>query len=234
MAPPPAKKPAPSGGGFVSDMDATQRIILMVVILAVIGAIVVRLQRLVERTSDAGEPSATGLISYLFSSTGLLETIYRLIDGTFAWVSLLVSLIFAIGAIYSFLQFKKIREGEREAIAMLEAKLIEDETGGKNERWERILSLVSSENPGDWRAAIIDADVMLDELMRGMSYHGDSLGDMLKSVEKSDFQTLDLAWEAHKVRNRIAHHGSDFILTHREAKRIIDLYRQVFQEFDLI
>ena len=46
--------------------------------------------------------------------------------------------------------------------------------------------------------------------------------------------TLDSAWEAHKIRNKVAHRGTDFILTRREAKRVIGLYRNALQEFDYV
>ena len=75
---------------------------------------------------------------------------------------------------------------------------------------------------------------MLDELLRAQGYHGDSVGEMLKGVEKSDMLTLDNAWDAHKVRNQIAHAGSDYLLNERDAKRIITLFESVFKEFKII
>ena len=72
---------------------------------------------------------------------------------------------------------------------------------------------------------------MLTDIVSRMGYSGEGLGEQLKQVEKSDFTTLDKAWEAHKVRNTIAHEGGDFILTQREARRIIGLYEDVFREF---
>jgi len=72
------------------------------------------------------------------------------------------------------------------------------------------------------------------EMVTNMGYHGDSLGEKLKSVEKSDFTTLDLAWEAHAIRNRIAHEGAAFALTEREAQRVMKLYEDVFREFHYI
>jgi hypothetical protein len=60
---------------------------------------------------------------------------------------------------------------------------------------------------------------------------GNTLGDKLKQATRGDFKTLDAAWEAHRVRNQIAHEGSDFILTKHEAKRVIALYETVFEEF---
>jgi hypothetical protein len=53
-------------------------------------------------------------------------------------------------------------------------------------------------------------------------------------VAKGDFKTLDAAWEAHKIRNAIAHEGSDFVLSQRESKRVIGLYEMVFNEFNYV
>lgn len=150
------------------------------------------------------------------------------------WVSSILSLVLFIFIFWLFRRIGFVRGEASARMQAIEKKLAEQNTSGQNEKWERILSLVASENPGDWRVAILEADIMLDELMARMQYRGDTLGEKLKGVEKADFMTIDMAWEAHKVRNRIAHSGSDFILTHREARRVIDLFRQVFDEFEYI
>lgn len=110
------------------------------------------------------------------------------------------------------------------------------ETSSKSrteEKWEKIVKLSESENTSDWRSAIIEADIMLDDLLKKLQLPGDTIGDKLKAVEKSDFVTIDLAWEAHKARNTIAHQ-SDILMNKREVRRIISLYEAVFKEFYLI
>ena len=78
----------------------------------------------------------------------------------------------------------------------------------------------------------MEADIILGEMLEKMGYvKGETIGDKLKTIEKSDFTSLDQAWEAHKIRNMIAHEGTDYILTEREAKRVVGLYEQVFKEF---
>lgn len=103
-----------------------------------------------------------------------------------------------------------------------------------NPKWERVMAHAESANEGDWRLAVLEADIMLSELLDNLSLPGDSIGDKLKVVEKSDFLTLDNAWEAHKIRNQIAHEGGDFLLSQREARRVVELYRTVFEEFQMI
>jgi hypothetical protein len=101
----------------------------------------------------------------------------------------------------------------------------------ENSRWMHVELLMKSHNTSDWRQAIIEADVMLEDMLDKMGYPGVSIGDKLKNIEENDFETLDKAWEAHKVRNRIAHDGGEYKLAYDEVARVIGLYRDVFKEF---
>lgn len=103
-----------------------------------------------------------------------------------------------------------------------------------NPKWAKVREHITSENPGDWRLAILEADIILDEMLDKMGYHGETIGEKLKMVEPSDFTSINSAWEAHKIRNSIAHEGSDFLISHREAERVIALFKEVFEEFKFI
>ena len=103
-----------------------------------------------------------------------------------------------------------------------------------NPKWEKAMSHLNSTNASEWRLAIIEADIMLDDMLRAQGHHGDSIGEMLKGIEKSDMLTLDYAWEAHKIRNEVVHSGSTYELSEREAKRVMSLFEAVFREFKMI
>ncbi len=148
-------------------------------------------------------------------------------------ISFVLSILLAIACIYYYWQIKEVEKLDKAIFGtVLETEPIAE--GEKNERWLRVLEHLETESQTEWRTAILEADIILDEMTIKMGYHGDNLGERLKGVERSDFLTIHQAWEAHKVRNIIAHEGSDYILSKREAKRIIDLYRQVFEEFNFI
>ncbi|MDO8482848.1 MAG: hypothetical protein Q7S86_03460 [bacterium] len=110
----------------------------------------------------------------------------------------------------------------------------ETATASTNKRWEEITVHINSHNQSDWRLAILECDIVLDEMLTKMSYRGETLADKLKAVEKSDFLSIDKAWEAHRVRNAVAHEGSNFQITDREARRVVALYEEVFREFHYI
>lgn len=103
-----------------------------------------------------------------------------------------------------------------------------------NPKWLNVLGHINSDNAADWKLAILEADIMLDAMLEKMGYPGQTVSEKLKLVEKSDFDTLDYAWEAHKIRNSIAHEGSDFVLTKEEAERVITMFERVFKEFKYI
>jgi len=101
-------------------------------------------------------------------------------------------------------------------------------------RWAHVRQLIETGHESDWRQAIIEADIMLDEILDEQGYTGESVGEKLKQVNPARFRTLQDAWEAHKVRNDIAHQGSAFQLTEHVAHRTIAHYENVFREFDEI
>jgi hypothetical protein len=161
---------------------------------------------------------------------------------TFWSIWKVVAVLMVIGGVYAwFYASKRLKELEHEEekvygkkmddAALAEASIKVDRA---EEKWMKVVAHANSENPAEWRVAIIEADIMLEDLLRASGYHGDGVGDLLKGVESGDMLTLDAAWEAHKVRNRIAHSGSDFILTDRETRRVISLFEAVFKEFGVI
>ena len=104
----------------------------------------------------------------------------------------------------------------------------------ENPRWLQVQDHINSQNPAEWRLAIIEADSILEDMTLKMGIPGETLGERLKNTEPSDFLTLQNAWEAHKVRNRIAHEGSAYNLQYKDARNTIDNYEQVFREFEYI
>lgn len=151
-----------------------------------------------------------------------------------ALISLLLCILLLIGIVRYSIKLKEVKKKDEEMYGTIITQTESDGEVAKNERWIKVLEHLNTESQAEWRAAVIEADIILDEMMLKMGYQGDNLGERLKGVEKSDFTTVDLAWEAHKVRNTIAHEGSNFMLSKREVKRVIDLYRRVFEEFNFI
>ncbi|MCR4334496.1 MAG: hypothetical protein NUV47_02075 [Patescibacteria group bacterium] len=151
-------------------------------------------------------------------------------------ISTLVTLILSIGIFYSILRIIQIRQKEAMIyypnISEIENMEISKEGMKTIKKWDKILNHLESENINDWKVAIIETDILLGEMLDKVGYQGDSIGEKLKRVEKGDLITLDKAWEAHKVRNEIAHQGSEFAINQREARRVVAMYKEVINELE--
>ena len=145
-------------------------------------------------------------------------------------LAILVTLL-AIGVlVYATMRLYQIREEEAPLYSTVSR--YDEHERLETARWNHIKALIESPNENDWRTAILEADIILDELLTRLGYVGDSIGEKLRQVNPAHFQTLNNAWEAHKVRNQIAHEGSAFEVTDRLAYRTIAHYEAVFREHE--
>jgi hypothetical protein len=185
-----------------------------------------------------GGPAAwTTAHGYYETFTSIAYPVARGILSAIVTVAFPVSLFFIIGIVYCVEQIKFIRKKEEEKYGVHVVPAYE--TGVKAnkgnavlaERWATVQKHILSDNSNDWRQAILEADIMLEDVLTSLGYRGEGIGEKLKRVEKGDMATLDQAWEAHKIRNQVAHEGSSFNLSQFQAQRVINQYKEVFEEF---
>jgi uncharacterized membrane protein len=201
-------------------------------------------QALIEATTTEPLPVGFGVFSPAsdladkFDSNGFFGQILNFIDG--AWtVFVIISFSFSIILLFIYVYASTARKNlhQLHMAELRERERIYDErfrSGPKNSRFSDIEKHIISDNPNDWKLAIIEADIVLDEALKKIGYSGVSLGERLKSITPSQLTCLDDAWQAHKVRNQIAHGGADFVLTRRLAEDTIKQYRRVFSELKIL
>jgi hypothetical protein len=169
--------------------------------------------------------------SSLLSLNGIVGFL-NILWGIFVFFSFLISItMLALYAYASTRRWQYYALGDKE---LRDAEDMYDELYRgikKNSRMDDVFAHIESENPNDWKLAIIEADIILDDLLKERGFIGNTLGERLKSISPSQLATLNDAWEAHKIRNHIAHEGADFVLTYRLAQDTINRYRRVFTEF---
>lgn len=171
-----------------------------------------------------------GLFSHGGSSTlgAFLVSFWSVVTA----VSILVTFFFIAVITYATIRLQQTKHEEHHHFDTFSAQDAENEV--ENSRWLHVASLIESTQESDWRQAIIEADIMLDDILAAHGYQGASVGEKLKMADPSRFRTLQDAWDAHKVRNDIAHLGSQFPLTGQLAYRTIAKYKNVFEEFHAI
>lgn len=161
-----------------------------------------------------------------------------------ALLGMALALIFLVMAVYIRIKLEVV---EHEGFHAREAKYHTHDAGHAahdahaqplqspaQARWEEITNLANSESESDWRRAIMEADIMLGEALEKFGYRGGTVGDRLKDANPLQMTTLNIAWQAHKVRNEIAHGGEAFHLSESATKSAVDFYRRVLEELQFI
>ncbi len=204
-------------------------------------------------TIATGTAATTGPVHFL-NIENIFYLLYQLLAGghasggvttgfNFDWIAVLftgvwvgitifayaITLGFLALLIYASMRMYQSRDEDALRYATIEdAHAAEDVT--EHHRWTHVRELIESPHDSDWRQAILEADIILDDMLTRLGYVGNSIGDKLKTANVNTFHTLNDAWEAHKVRNDIAHQGSTFVLTDHIAYRTILQYENVFKE----
>ena len=106
-------------------------------------------------------------------------------------------------------------------------------TSGLSLRWEEVEKHINSTREAEWKFAVIEADKLVDELLRGAGFPGDTMGDILMNIQPGQLTTLQGLWEAHKIRNRLVH-DTNYFLRYTEAKRAVGLYEKTLRELQAI
>lgn len=149
-------------------------------------------------------------------------------------ISTFLSLMFGALLLYCFIRIVQHRRAHARHIAHVQHTILHADVPKTHLRWDRIQEQIASDDHQSWRLAILEADIMFGELLDKLGYRGETMADKMRGVERGDFRSIDLAWEAHKMRNKVAHEGTQLSLSHRDAKRVIDLFAAVFREFDFV
>jgi hypothetical protein len=108
-----------------------------------------------------------------------------------------------------------------------------DEPSSIERRWQAIRERLEEGDEGNYQLAIIEADKLVDTVLKDRGYEGDSMGDRLKQLEKETFPRLDQLWYVHKVRNEIVH-SSEYDLPISDAQEVLNTYERVLRDLEVI
>lgn len=123
----------------------------------------------------------------------------------------------------------------------IKASVRENISGGKRpvgnrvkyiRRWETILSRLESDNPSQYKVAILEADVFAEEVLEILGYHGANMKERLEHMQDYDVETKGDLVTGHAVRNRIINE-SHFEPTREEAEATLRHFSNFFKETDL-
>lgn len=99
--------------------------------------------------------------------------------------------------------------------------------------WERIRARVKRGGDADLRLAVIEADHLLDAILKRIGFAGKTMGERLERVKPWQLANISDIWVAHKMRNRLVHEPGTRI-THYEAEIAIATYEKALRALGIL
>lgn len=102
--------------------------------------------------------------------------------------------------------------------------------GFVNTKWQEIEELMKMGHPSNFARAVLEADKLLDHILKAYRAPGTTMGDRLKASQNRFSQKgYNAAWEAHKVRNEVVH-SATYELMNYTASAAIENYKKAINE----
>lgn len=99
--------------------------------------------------------------------------------------------------------------------------------------WKKVESKLKDGSADSLRLAIVEADGVVDEVLKRMNLGGETFADRLSHLSAEKYPSLERLWDAHRVRNNLVH-TPDFEISAMEAEETIAAYEAFLKEVKAI
>lgn len=99
--------------------------------------------------------------------------------------------------------------------------------------WQKIKNRLEKNDEANLKLAVIEADNLLDDILKRMGLEGKDMGERLEKISKEQLKSLDEIWEAHRLRNLIVHE-SGIHIGKDEAEKSIGAYENALKELEVL
>jgi hypothetical protein len=177
------------------------------------------LQAQIAQVTQGAQSAGQNFIGIYFSHLGMLE-----------FFGLIIALICFAGVVYFGIEtgYFTLRV-ERFRHIILQSDISKKHA---QESWAAIKEHFYRGGESDLKVAILEADKLLNDALREAGMMGVQLGDRLKKANPEQIPNLNELWQAHKLRNQIAHEPN-FKLKRDLAERALDIYETALKNLGI-
>jgi hypothetical protein len=146
-------------------------------------------------------------------------------------VFILYDIIFFFGFLYALLNVWKYRPHMGMGHTAHEAPTLSRQVA--KDQWQGIRKKFNSGIPDLMKAAIMDADKFVDNILKSAGYKGEHMAERLEKILRDDIESIDQLWEAHRYRNEIVH-SPDFDFIEGDAEKVMQDYESFLREIHIL
>lgn len=101
------------------------------------------------------------------------------------------------------------------------------------QRWDEVKARLQKGDEPNLKLAVIEADSLLDEILKRMGLPGATFEERLKQIEVQEIKSVNKIWATHQLRDKIIH-TPDFHLTQEEAEAAVGNIEEALKELEYL
>lgn len=166
-----------------------------------------------------------------FSGIPILRSIdFSNLIVTLKTIAIIVIAVCVVALVIIVLKSRKMFQEEMaSAIKAADLTPPAEAKGAYDARWQEIRNHVESFKEAEWKLAVIEADKLVDDVLKVAGYPGETMGERLTMIKPDQLINVQHLWDAHKLRNLLVH-DANYQLTHKQAIWAIDAFQSVLHE----
>ena len=153
---------------------------------------------------------------------------------------IILSVVFLAGSIRVLIKIWPLRnrlyvfEGFRAYKAPQQKFVLEEEQKlTMRKKWNEIIKKAEVGGGREYSLAIIEADILIENVLGKMGIRGKNIAERLRGLAPGELSNVDEVWDAHKLRNKIAHEP-DFSPSKDETMQALTTYKKGLEELKVI
>jgi len=99
-----------------------------------------------------------------------------------------------------------------------------------SKEWESILQKFNSDEEGFWKLAVIEADKLVDAVIKAHKFQGETMAERMKQISESHLSSIDDLWKVHRLRNHLVH-TPEFHINKAQSIKAMQMYQQILKDF---
>jgi hypothetical protein len=100
-------------------------------------------------------------------------------------------------------------------------------------KWLKIRSRLESPEASQWKAAILEADALIDKVLASMGYAGKNLTERLEKIKPVQLPDYEGLKKAHQIRNKIVQ-DKEFFVEKEKAEEILEIYAGILRNLEIL
>ncbi|MFH0852043.1 MAG: hypothetical protein V1845_00330 [bacterium] len=99
--------------------------------------------------------------------------------------------------------------------------------------WQRIKDRMEKEDEANLKLAVIEADNLLEDVLKRMGIEGRDLGERLEKLTTQQLHALDDVQDAHRLRDLIVHQSNAIVIKY-QVESAVRAYEAALKELEMI